>query len=354
MAGRKTNKPSAAGKTNRPPRVLLTGADGMLGSYLARELLARDYAVRAFVLPNSASPTLDGLPLEIVRGDLTRAPQIAQAVKGCRYVIHSAAIINLRAPKELVWKVNLDGTRHVLEACRAAKVKRLVYVGSASSFQFGPRENPPVECGGFPDNYRGVPYMESKFQATIMVRDFARRTGLEAVSVAPTFLVGGFNYLPGSSSLVRGLVDGTLRVASPGGRCFAYARDVATAIVNALRLGRPGECYLLGGENLDYREFLTKVARVAGKRPPLLTVPYAGIRLLGWGADLLEATTRRKLEINGLIARLSLSYAYYSSAKAIRELDMPQTPIETAIRDSIRGLVEYGYLPRGCDAHLAQ
>lgn len=350
MAREKTGQSSP---TVKPSRVLLTGADGMLGSYVARELLARQYAVRAFVLPGSASPTLDGLPLEIVRGDLTRENEVAQAVKGCRYVIHCAAIVDLRGPKELVWKVNLDGARHVLEACRAAKVKRLVYVGSASSFQFGSRENPPAECGAFPEPYRGVPYMESKYQATVMVRDFARRTGLAAIMVAPTFLVGGFNYLPGSSNLLRGIVDGSLRVASHGGRCFAYAGDVATAIVNALRKGRLGECYFLGGENLTYMEFLTKVARVAGKRPPRLTVPRIGVRLLGWGADLLEATTGRQLQLNGLIARLSLFSTFYSSAKAIRELDMPQTPIETAIRDSIRGLIEYGHLPRGYDVHLS-
>jgi len=325
-------------------KVLVTGADGMLGSYTVHELLERGYAVRALVQPGSESPTLDDLPVERFPGDLLDAEAMRKAVAGCRRVIHSAAVTDLRGNADRIWKINLDGTRHVMDAAEAAGVERVVFVGSASSFQFGTRENPPEECGEFPPEYRGVAYMESKRQAALMVRERVRRGRLNAVVAAPTFLVGGYNFRPGSSALVRGFMLGKLRVASPGGRNFAYAGDVAHGLVNALEQGRAGEFFFLGGENLTYAEFLGKIARVAGRPEPWFTLPEVAVRAVGLGASCFETLTGKQVELNNLIARMSVLSAYYSSAKAIRELDLPQTPIETAIDESIAGLRKYGHL----------
>ena len=326
-------------------KVLVTGADGMLGSYLVRELLARKHVVRAMIQPGSKSPTLDGLTIERNMGDLLNEKDVHRAVAGCEGVVHCAAVTNLRGDPGLVWRVNLDGTRRVVDACLTHGGKRLVYVGSASSFAFGSKRSPVKDCGEFPEAYRGVAYMESKRRATEMVRNFVCCRGLNAVIVAPTFLVGGYNFRPGSSELVRGFAQGRLRVSPRGGRNFVFAGDVAYAIANALDQGEPGECYLAAGENLTYTEFFAQAARVIKRRAPMATAPNVLVKAMGLGGSLWEFLIGRPVEINFLLTRLSVLSTYYNPGRAVRELSMPQTPIDRAIEESVKGLYQYGLLP---------
>jgi len=326
-------------------KVLVLGADGLLGSHLVRELLAQDHAVRVFIQPGSTSPTLRDLPIEVVEGDLLGDRQVLrEAVRGCTYVQHCAAITDLWAPAEIVHAVNVEGTRRVVEACLDEGVRRLVFVGSASSYQFGSRERPGDEQDGFPATYRGVPYMESKYQAMRLVLDHVETRGLDAVVTAPTFLLGALDWRPSSGELIRQFIQRQLRVTSPGGRNFAYAPDVARAMVTAMRRGRRGQCYITGGHNLSYGEFFTRVARAVGLQPPRWTVP--GPLLLGAGlaGSVHARVTGKRGALTYTLARLSRLCTYYSSRRAMDELGMEQTPIEVAIDESIGSLREYGHL----------
>lgn len=325
-------------------KVLVTGADGMLGSYLVRELLARGHAVRAFVQPGSVAPTLDGLEIERAAGDLCRDQDVSDAVAGCDAVCHCAAITDLNAKPELIREINTEGTRRVVDAVLANGVGRLVFVSSASAFQYGTREAPAETCGDFPEIYRGVVYSESKYAATELVRQAVRERGLDAVIAAPTFMVGGFNCRPGSSDLLCAFAKGRLRVSAPGGRNFVFAGDVACATANALSRGAAGAAYLLAGENLTYTEFLTLASTAARQRPPLATLPGALVTVAGRLGTWSEKITGRPAKLNDTLARLSLTFPCYSPARAVRDLDMPQTPIETAIQQSLAGLRAYGLL----------
>ena len=332
-------------------KALVTGGDGLLGSHLVRELLDRGHQVTVFVQPKSDSPTLDGLPVELVEGDLLDGGAIlAEAMGGCEQVFHLAAITDLWARPELVWKVNLEGTRKVLEACCQEEIGRLVFVGSASSFQFGPMERPGDEEGSFPEAYRGIAYMESKYQAMELVRSHVRRRGLDAVIVAPTFMLGAHDSRPSSGELIRRFVDKGMSYTAPGGRSFACASDVAGATASAAERGRSGEAYILGGENLSYLDFFTTVARVAGIDPPRGVLPRPLLLGAGAAGSLAGRATARRVPFDLNMARLSLCDTYYSPDKAVRELGMPMTPVETGIADSIGGLRRYGHLaPRRGD-----
>jgi len=326
-------------------RVAVTGADGLLGSNLVRELLAEGYAVRCIIYPGSASRTLDGLDIETVEGDLLDEHfSAADALAGCDGVFHCAAITDLWAEEALVWKVNLEGTRRILEACLAASVKRFVFVGSASCMKPGSLAAPGDETGGFPDVYRGVAYMESKHSAAELVREYVRTRNLDAVIVAPTFLLGPYDCRPSGGELVRQYLERPLLFTAPGGRSFAYAPDVARAMVSALEKGKTGETYLLGGQNASYRDFFSSVGKIAGVSSPRYVLPGKVLLLAGRLATLLGRMLKKRLKFNQDLARFSLVEAYYSSEKAIRALEMPQTPLETGITDSIRALQEYGHL----------
>ncbi len=324
--------------------VLVTGPDGLLGAHLVRLLLDRGYAVRAFVHPSSPSPILADLPIEIVKGDILAQGEIEKALDGCAYLIHAAAIIDQHADPDLVWKVNFDGAKMALDACVAKKIKRLVYVGSGSVFEYGGLDHPGDETGGFPKFYKGMAYMESKHRATRLVMDYVRDKGLDAVIGCPTFLLGGMDWRPSSGVMVRDFIKKELKISSGGGRNFTHVRDVAGALINALTMGRAGEAYILGGENIGYTDFITRVMKAAGKKPPLLQMPNAVVMLVGAAGSAFEKLTGRQAGINLWIARFGCEKTYYSSAKAETELGMTHTPVDTAIAECIECLKEYGHL----------
>jgi dihydroflavonol-4-reductase len=326
-------------------KALVIGADGLLGSTLVRQLLDDGVSVGAGIQPGSTSPTLEGLSVERVALDLLDpGPAVSDAARGCDVVFHCAAITDLWASADLTWKVNVDGTQRVIDACLERGVRRLVFVGSASSFAFGSQEEPGDEEGGFPEAYQGVSYMESKAEATRRVLSAVRDRGLDAVVVAPTFMLGEFDSRPSSGELIRQFLLRRMRCVSSGGRNFAHASDVARAMISAAERGRRGRVYLLAGTNLTYLEFFTRVARIAGIDPPTWTLP--GIVVKGTGAlgSVVSAATGMRVPLGWTTARLSLGGTYYSPARAIRELNMPQTPIERGIEDTLRGLRRYGHL----------
>jgi dihydroflavonol-4-reductase len=332
-------------KGERGLKALITGGDGLLGSHLTRQLLEQGFSVRVFLQSASASPTLRGLPVERVEGDLLdEGPALAEAVRGCRYVFHCAAITDLWADPKIVWKVNLDGTRKVIEACVREKVGRLIFTGSASSFQSGPLENPGDESGAFPGAYRGIAYMESKHSAMELVRESTKHGDLDAVIVAPTFMLGDLDFRPSSGELIRQFILRGLRYTSRGGRNFVCASDVAAAMISAIEKGRSGEAYIAGGQNLSYFDFFSKVARIANVPPPRRVLPDFALLSAGAICSGFQGVTGRRAPLDLRTARLSLLHTYYRPQKAIDELNMPQTSIETGIEQTLRGLKEFGHI----------
>jgi dihydroflavonol-4-reductase len=266
-------------------------------------------------------------------------------VDGCRYVFHCAAITDMWADAEIVWKVNLDGTRRVLEACLEKGIQRLVFTGSASSFQFGTIENPGDESGSFPCAYQGIAYMESKHRAMQLVREYVDRRGLDAVVVAPTFLLGAHDWRPSSGELIRQFLKRKMRFTSPGGRNFVHASDVALAMVAAAEKGNKGQCYIAGGHNVRYLDFFSRVADIAGGvKPPRFVLPRSAILACGAAGSFYGKVFSRQPPLNLKMAKLALCGTYYSAGKAQRELGMPRTPIDTAIGESINSLRDYGYV----------
>lgn len=326
-------------------KALVTGADGLLGSNLVRNLLERGVEVRALIQPGVDSPTLDGLDIERRECDLlSDDDSMKEAFKGCDCCFHCAAITDMWADPEITWKVNLVGTRKVLEAFREEGIRRLVHIGTASSFKFGTRENPGDETGGFSRVYEGTAYMESKHHAMKLVQDQVAGKGIDAVIVAPTFLLGAYDYRPSGGELIRQFLSRGLKYVSSGGRNFAYARDVAEAAALALEKGKTGESYIAGGENLDYLDFFGRVAQIAGVDPPRRTIPDALVKAAGAAGSLFAAITKKRAVITWKMARFSCYDTYYSSRKAIEELGMPRSPVEVAIEESIKSLREYGHI----------
>ncbi|MFP4499666.1 MAG: SDR family NAD(P)-dependent oxidoreductase [Candidatus Hydrogenedentota bacterium] len=326
-------------------RVFVTGADGLLGSNLVRQLLARGDAVRVLIYPGSTSTSIDELDLERIEGDLLDDGfDLAAAMADCDAVFHCAAITDLWAPADFTRRVNVEGTRRLLDAALDAGAGRLVFVGSASSFAPGSIDAPGDETGPFPELYRGVAYMESKHEAAELVRNYVGERGLDAVIVAPTFLLGPYDSRPSGGEIIRRFLMKGMRHVSHGGRNFAYAPDVAAGAIGALDKGRTGETYILGGQNMDYFAFFTLVARCVGGVPPKRALDDRTIRRFGALVETLAKLSGKKPQFNRTIARFALEGMYYTSQKAVKELGMPQTPTAAAIEESVGALRAYGHV----------
>ena len=328
-------------------KILLTGADGFLGSNLVRELLERGYKVRALIEPGRESTSLNGLDVDIRKADILDPVKIKDAVNGCSSIIHTAAVTaTWPSRSEIVKKVNIQGTRNIIDAAKETGVTRLVYVGSANSFGFGPKEDPGDETRPYGASKYGLDYFNSKHHAQTMVLEEIRNHGLKAVIVNPTFMVGPYDAKPGFGVIILAIYMGRMPGCAAGGRNYIHVRDVAVGIANAYEKGRIGECYILGNRNLSYRELFDMIANETDAKPPIFNYPGLLVKIYGMMGSVFGTIMKKKNVVSFTLARIACDEHYYTAEKAVKELDLPQTPIETAIKDAFLWFKQNGYLER--------
>jgi dihydroflavonol-4-reductase len=328
-------------------KVLVTGPDGLLGSNLVSVLLEKGYETRALVQYGRNTDTLDGLGVEIVRGDMLDRDSLISAVGGCRAVIHAAANTSTSPARSAsVREVNIEGTRNILHAVRKSDIERFIHVGTTNSFGFGSKDDPGDETRPYTAGKYNLDYFNAKYEAQKLVLREVEKNRLPAVIVNPTFLVGPYDSKPGFGTVIIALYHGKLKAIPIGGRNYIHVRDVAMGIVNALTMGRIGECYILGNRNLSYEEIFTMITRVLNVSPPKRVVSPFAAKLYGICCQVAGNITGKSSGINLAIARIACDEHYYSAQKAIDELALPQTPIEHAIEEAFHWLEENGYLEK--------
>lgn len=326
-------------------KVFITGADGVLGNNLVRILLERSCDIRVFIEEGRKAAYLEELDVEKYYGSILDYNGLQEAVQGCDIIIHAAAKTDTWPPRHLdYWKVNLEGTRNIIAAAREAGVKRLLHIGTANSFGPGDEKNPGDETRPYASGRYKLDYMSSKYAAQELVLDAVEKGGLDAVVLNPTFMIGPYDAKPSSGTMILAVNDGRMPGYPPGGRNFVYVKDVAVAIANAMEKGKNGECYILGNENLSYKQAFGKMAAAldvkapARKIPRLLTLAYGG--LLSTASSLFRFTP----SVTYPLALISTEKHYYTSKKAVNELDMPQTPLEEALREAVAWFRDHGYM----------
>lgn len=328
-------------------KVLVTGADGMLGSNIVRRLLDQNHDVRVMILPGSPSKSLTGLDIETREGNILNPLDAATAVKGCQAVIHTAANTNIWPDRsEIVRKVNYDGTVNMVQAAQRNNIERFIFIGTANSFGFGTKEDPGDETRPYKCEKYGLDYMDSKLQAQNYVLNEVKTNGFPALTVNPTFMWGPYDSKPGAGEMILAVYKGKVPGYAVGGRNYVHANDVALAVVNALSKGRIGESYIGGHHNMDYKEAFDMIAKVVGvKAPPLAIPPFAG-KLYGRLGSLYGTIFNKKPNVSYAMAHISCDGHYFTADKAVKELDMPQTSIEVAIEDCFKWLKDNGYLEK--------
>lgn len=332
------------------PTVLVTGANGFLGSHIVRELSGRGYAIRALVRAGSLPSThtrqmLSDSSVSLHVGDLRHPATIEAAAIGCDAVIHAAALAQVNpARSPAVWETNLGGTQTVLRAARRAGVSRFVYVGTANVFGFGTREQPGDETCLFAGHAYGLDYIDSKWAATQCVLRAVREWDLPAVLVHPTYMLGPLDAKPTSGRLLLELYRGRVTGYPAGGKNYVHVRDVATATVNALGQGRVGESYILGHQNLSYHDAFDLIARVLGGEQPRWAIPPRLARLYAHGCEGWATLTGQTARLNRAMIAVANDGHYFTAQKALTELSLPQTSIQTAVEEAFDWFQQNNYV----------
>ena len=325
-------------------RILVTGADGMLGANTVRELLNRNYQVRAFLLPDSKYKSLDGLDIEKSYGNILKAEEVAAATQGCDAIIHAAANTNIWPDRsEIVRRVNVEGTQNVIDAALQHKVQRLVFIGTANSFGFGSKTNPGDETKPYQSAQYGLDYMDSKKEAQELVLRACEEKGLPAITINPTFMLGPHDSKPGAGAMVIAIYQQKVPGFAKGGRNYIYVKDVVVAIVNGLTKGRVGQSYITGNQNMDYKEAFTKIANLVGVKPPKITIPPTLSKMYGFLGTQYGNLFKVTPTVSYAMTKISCDEHYFTAQKAIDELDLPQTNIDVAITESFNWLKANNY-----------
>jgi len=326
-------------------KALVTGATGFVGAAVARALNAIGTEVRVLIRRDSDLRNLGGLKVEQAYGDLRDRDSLRRALSGCQQLYHVAAHYALWAKDPSVfYEVNVTGTRTLLETARDLGIERIVYTSTigAIGLPIGGglgTEETPVSLSHMAGDYK-----RSKYLAEQEVMKLAR-AGLPVVIVNPSAPVGQGDIKPTpTGQLIVDFMKGRMWAYIETGMNLVDVDDVAVGHLRAMERGRIGERYILGNQNLSLREIFEILSKLTGVTAPRIKLPWQAILPLAhlnrWIADYLTHQSPR-IPLEGV--RMAKYRMHYDCSKAMRELGLPQTPVELALEKAVRWFRVHGY-----------
>ena len=332
-------------------KCFVTGATGFIGSNLVHELNRRGHEVVALIRPGSNTKGLEGARYTPVQVDLLDRKGLEKAMAGCDWCFHVAAVYALWMPDyREMYRVNVDGTRTVLEAAAAAGCRRIVYTSTVGCLAVRKRTKGPVrpvteeEVAPLRQVIK-IPYKHSKWLAEQVALEIAGK-GAPVVIVNPSTPVGPRDVKPTPTGqmivdFLRGRMTGYLET----GLNLVHVQDVAVGHILAAEKGRVGQRYILGHlhGNWTLRQIWETLSRMTGKPAPRIRIPYWVAWLyacLGeWGARITGKPPRAPLAA----VRMARYLMFFDPSKAVQELGLPQTPPEQALQDAVDWFQTHGY-----------
>ena len=321
-------------------KVFVTGGNGFIGSAVVKRLVDSGHSVRCLLRPTSKTERIDSLPIERVTGDVRDAASVSAGTDGCDGTIHLAGVsswndINSPALTEVVE----GGTKNVLAAAAKRPGHRVVFVSSATAVNGS--EEPQVfnEESKFTINDPQLKYANAKLRAEALCRE-AYAKGLSVVIVNPAEVYGPFDSGFVTAGNLVNFAKANPVLVCKGGTSVAHVEDVAAGIVAALERGRPGERYILGGENLTIRELADLCLQLVGRRARIVSIPKSVIRALARIATKLHLP----LPFNPGVVPYATRYWFVDSSKAQRDLGVTFRDARETLQPTIAWLKEAGHL----------
>ena len=328
-------------------KVLVTGATGFVGGHLVRALLDRGQEVRCLIRESSPREALERLPVEPAIGDLRDRQAVHRAVSGCRVVYHCAADYRLYVPNpDEMYASNVEGTRNVMQAAADRGVERVVYTSTVGALGLNHDGRPsdeqtPVLLGDMVGHYK-----RSKFLAERVAEEWAA-DGLPLVIVNPSAPVGDGDVKPtATGKMIVDFLDRRMPAYVDTGLNLVDVRDVAEGHILAAERGRLGEKYILGNRNMTLKEILDTLSEITGIGAPRVRLPH-WIPMAAAALDTSYSRLARReprLSIDGV--KLSRHKMFFDAGKAVRELSLPQSPVEDALGRAVNWFRQHGYVNR--------
>lgn len=327
--------------------VFLTGATGFVGSHVARAFAAQGAYLRVLVRPTSRMENLEGLAADSVVGDLRQPESFRSALADCDALVHVAADYRLWVRDPLaMYAANVDGTRSLLTLARELGVAKVVYTSSVATMGFREDativdEDTPVSLGDMIGHYKRSKYLAE--QEAIM----AARNGQHVMVLNPTTPVGPNDIKPTpTGQIIVDFLNRKFPAYVDTGLNLVDVSEVARMHVVALDRGRPGERYILGGENLSLKQILDKMSAITGLPSPTLQVPHSVAMAFAFFDETITGRLRGKEPRATVEAvRMGKKKMFASSAKAERELGFRIVPVYSALRAAIDWFRAHGYAP---------
>jgi dihydroflavonol-4-reductase len=328
-------------------KVFLTGATGFVGSHVARELDRRGAKIRLLVRPTSNLANLEGLAAETVVGDLLQPDSLRTSIRGCDALMHVAADYRLwvRDPKAM-YSANVDGTRSLLRLAREEGVPRVVYTSSVATMGFKcdgtiVDETTPVSLADMIGHYK-----RSKFLAEQVAIE-AAQSGQQVIILNPTTPIGPQDVKPTPTGrIIVDFLNRKFPAYVDTGLNLVDVAEVARTHVDALEQGRPGERYILGGENLTLKQILDKMSAITGLPSPTMKVPHAVAMTFAFFDETITGRILgREPRATVEAVRMGKKMMFASSARAQRELGFRIVPVYEALRAAIDWFRAHSYAP---------
>lgn len=321
--------------------ILVTGATGHIGNVLVRKLIAQGEKVRALIWRGEDTTPLEELNVESVEGDVLDPESLKAAFRGVDEVYHLAGLISIMPGQNpFVWRVNVEGTRNVLEAARRNNIRRLIYTSSIHALRRAPHGKVIDESLPFDPNNPYGAYDRSKAEASLEVQKAARE-GLEAVIVCPTGVIGPYDFRRSEMGSI--ILDAALGRTSPyvdGAYDFVDVRDVVDGMILAEEKGRAGESYILSGQKISVRYLLETVREVTGKAFTSIKIPFSLAEFTAKFMPYYYRWSKARPRFTPYSLEVLRSNADISHAKASRELGYRPRKVYESIADTVRWFLE--------------
>ena len=327
-------------------QAFVTGGTGFIGANLVRLLLQEGYAVKALARSDSRLDNLQGLDIEIVKSDLND-PDLWQHIKGCQFLFHVAAHYSLwQTDRDALYQNNVVGTRNILAAAQKAGVERTVYTSSVAAIGVGASGKAVDETYQSPVEKLVGHYKKSKYLAEQEAVK-AVQAGQDIVIVNPSSPIGPWDIKPTpTGDIILRFLRRQMPAYVDTGLNFIHVQDVAWGHLLALQKGKTGDRYILGNQNLTLKELLDQLAALTGQPAPQNAIPAWIPLTVAWIDEQILAPLGKTPSVPLDGVRMAQQPMYYNAAKAIHELGLPQTPLSTALRDSIEWFVKNSYVKK--------
>src|SRR5215471_997387 len=327
---------------------LITGATGFVGLHLTRLLAEQTKAIRVLVRPASERRFIQNLPVEFAEGDLRDRSSLAKALNGVTHVFHVAADYRLwsKNPGEL-YESNVQGTRNLIEASHNARVERFIYTSTVGTVAVPGSHGLPDERTLATLSDMIGHYKKSKLLAEQEVLEAAAR-GFPAVIVNPTTPVGPCDWKPTPTGrIILDFLNGRMPAYVDTGMNVVGVEDVAEGHWQALKHGRTGQRYILGGRNMTLKQILDSLAAATHRRAPRVKMPYTAALLAGYAENMFCYITGREPRIPLEGVRMSRHKMFVDCSLATRELGFTSGSVDAALERAARWYIDNGYVAPG-------